>query len=124
MAERKYYTKDHQWIRIKDGSLYIGITSYGLKDIGKMVLIDLPSENEEVTEGDEIAFLEGAKGTVSLYAPCDGVVAEVNEDLLDRPELLNQKSDSTYIVAIASEDDFDKSELLTGDEYDAFIQET
>lgn len=124
MAEKKFYTREHQWVKFKDGNIYVGITSHGLKDIGKMILADLPSENEEVTEGDEIAYLEGSKGTVSLYAPYDGTIVEVNEDLLDRAELLNNHTEGTFIVALYNEDGFDKSELLTADEYDAYLQES
>lgn len=123
MAEKKLYTREHQWVKFKDGNIYVGITAHGLKDIGKMILVDLPSENEEVTEGDEIAYLEGSKGTVSIYAPFDGTIVEVNEDLLDRPELLNKESDNTFIVALYNEGGFDKPELLTGGEYDAYLKE-
>jgi len=120
-SEKKYYTKDHDWIRLKDGKAYIGKTEFGLRNIGDMILIDLPSENEEVTEGDEIAYLEGAKGTISVCAPFGGIIAEINEDLLDKPEHLNKKCESTFIVAIFSEDGYDTSECLNNDEYEDYM---
>jgi glycine cleavage system H protein len=121
-AGRKYYTREHLWIAVKDGNARIGITAFGIKDIGKLVLVDLTSENDEVSAGDEIAFLEGAKGTVSLYSPVDGVVAQVNEELLDRPELLNEQSGATYIADICSDEGFETSQWMNAREYDAYLQ--
>lgn len=119
---KKYYTKEHLWIRIKDGDATIGVTAFGLKDLGKLVLVDLPSENDEVSEGDEIAFLEGAKGTYGLYSPVDGVISRSNEELLDRPELLNDQSDTTFILAIYNDDGFDTGQWLSEKEYSAYIK--
>ncbi len=119
---KKYYTKEHLWIRIKDGDAHIGVTACGLKDIGKLVLVDLPSENDEVSEGDEIAYLEGAKGTFSLYSPADGVVSRINEELLDRPELLNDQSDTTFILSLYNDEGFDTGQWLNEKEYGAYIK--
>lgn len=119
--EKKFFTKEHEWIRIKEGKAYIGKTEFGMRDLGEMILIDLPSENEEVTQGDEIAYLEGAKSTVSICAPFDGIIAEINEALLDRPELLNRKCETTFILAIYNEAGYDTSECLNNDEYEDYM---
>jgi glycine cleavage system H protein len=120
-ADKRYFTKEHDWIKMKEGKAYIGKTEFGIKNLGNMILVDLPSENEDVMEGDEIAFLEGAKDTATIYAPFDGVVAEVNEDLLDRPEMLNKKCETTFILVIYNEDGYDTSSCMNNDEYEDYI---
>ncbi len=112
MAEDVYYTKDHDWIKIIDGYAYMGKAKQGLKDIGCMALTELPSVGTEVVSGDEIAFLEGAKGVSIIHSPFCGSIAKINEELLDRPEILNDNCEDTFIVAIYNKEGYDVKNLL------------
>ena len=120
-AENKYYTKEHQWISFIDGIAQIGVTPYGLKDMGNLILVELPSVNEEVSKEDEIAFLEGAKSTLSLQSPFDGIIVLINQELLDRPEILNDQAETTFIVAICNNEGYDPSGFLNSDAYAAYL---
>ncbi len=84
------YTKSDEWVLIKDNKAKIGISDYAQKMLKDIVGIDLPEVGDEFSKGDVIATLESVKATADVYAPFSGKIVEVNEKLLDEPELINK----------------------------------
>ncbi|MEM7008534.1 MAG: glycine cleavage system protein GcvH, partial [Thermodesulfobacteriota bacterium] len=86
-VEELKYTNDHEWAHEEADVLVIGITDYAQDSLGEIVYIELPSEGDEITKGDPFGAVESTKAVSDLYAPVSGDVVEVNEVLLDSPEL-------------------------------------
>ena len=84
------YTKEHEWVKLEDDLVVIGITDYAQDALGEIVYIELPSEGDEVTRGNPFGAVESTKSVSDLYAPVSGEVVEVNEALLDSPEAINE----------------------------------
>jgi len=82
------YTDSDEWVRVEDGVATIGITDYAQKKLRDIVSVELP-EKRAYRRGEVVAVVESIKATGEVYAPLDGEVVEVNERLLDEPELVN-----------------------------------
>lgn len=90
IPEHLSYTTEHEWILISDGKARLGITDYAQDALGDVVYAQLPREGDEVSEGEIFAELESTKSVGEVYAPFDGEVTAVNEELESQPELVNQ----------------------------------
>ncbi len=85
------YTEEHEWVRTgEDGTSRIGITDYAQDQLGDIVFVELPEVDDEVEAGAVIAEVESTKSVGEVYAPFGGTVTAVNDDVRDRPELVNQ----------------------------------
>ena len=80
----------HMWYREEDGIITIGINDEGLADITEITSVDLPPENESVSEDVAIGTIETDDGPLDIYSPVAGKVVEINSQLLDDPELIQE----------------------------------
>jgi glycine cleavage system H protein len=84
------YSKDHEWARLEDGRVRMGITDYAQDALGDVVFVQLPAVGTEVAAGASFSEVESTKSVSDIYAPVTGVVVEVNDELVDAPERLNE----------------------------------
>ena len=84
------YTADHEWARLEDGRVRIGITDYAQDALGDVVFVELPTPGTKVEAGQSFSEVESTKSVSDIYAPVAGVVAEVNTELADAPQRLNE----------------------------------
>jgi glycine cleavage system H protein len=98
MSELEYpadlrYTSDHEWVRVQgDGVVRVGITSYAQDALGDVVYVSLPAVGDTVSSGDACGEVESTKSVSDLYAPLEGEVTAVNDQLDSTPELVNSDS--------------------------------
>ncbi len=83
------YTRDHLWVKVEDGRARIGLTDYGQDVLKDVVGVELPEPGRRVGVGEVVASIEGLKTTTEVYTPLSGVIASVNERLVNEPELIN-----------------------------------
>jgi glycine cleavage system H protein len=83
------YTEEHEWVRLEGDTIVVGITHYAQDQLGDVVYVDLPATGAEVEAGQVFGEVESTKSVSDLYAPVSGTIAERNEALEDRPELIN-----------------------------------
>jgi len=83
------YTRTHEWIKIEGDVATVGITEYAQSELGDIVYVDLPSPGRAVQAGQTFGSIESVKTVSDLYAPVSGEIAEVNQDLEGKPELVN-----------------------------------
>lgn len=83
------YSADHEWARLEDGKVRIGITDYAQDALGDVVFVQLPEVGSTVALGVSFAEVESTKSVSDIYAPVAGTVVEVNADLADTPQRLN-----------------------------------
>jgi glycine cleavage system H protein len=84
------YTKEHEWLRIADGTAVVGITEYAQSELGDIVFIEFPEKGKTFSQNDSIGTIEAVKTVADLYAPVSGEVVEINEELTENPSLVNQ----------------------------------
>ena len=84
------YTADHEWARLEDGKVRIGITDYAQDALGDVVFVELPAPGTAVDAGGSFSEVESTKSVSDIYAPVAGTVVEVNGDLGDAPQKLNE----------------------------------
>ncbi len=84
------YSKDHEWARLEDGRVRMGITDYAQDALGDVVYVQLPTVGTEVAAGASFSEVESTKSVSDIYAPVGGRVVDVNDELVDAPERLNE----------------------------------
>ena len=119
-AELKY-SKSHEWVKMDGDVAVIGISDFAQDALGDVVFINLPAEGDSVTAGESFGDVESVKAVSDLVSPVTGVVLEVNEELLDHPELLNSDPYGAWLVEV--EGITDKEDLLDAAAYAALCAE-
>lgn len=115
------YSKDHEWVKKEDDLFVIGISDFAQDALGDLVFVNLPEVGDAVTAGEAFGDVESVKAVSDLLSPVSGTVAEINEALLDAPELLNNDPYGAWIIKVA--DVTATEELLDAAAYEAFIAE-
>jgi glycine cleavage system H protein len=118
------YTKQHEWIDLKDGVGTIGITDYAQQELGDVVFVELPKAGAKVEAGKSFGTVESVKAVSEIYAPVSGEVVEANSALEATPEKLNtDPHDSAWLIRIKVADKAEVSSLMDTQAYQAFIAE-
>jgi glycine cleavage system H protein len=113
-----YYTSDHEWLAIDENIATVGITDHAQQALGEIVFVDLPEVGQNCEKGETIAVVESVKAASDVYAPINGEVVEVNNDLDDSPETVNDNAESDgWFMKIRIDDTFDASEYMSHDDY-------
>ncbi|MCF4140435.1 glycine cleavage system protein GcvH [Streptomyces sp. NPDC101213] len=115
------YSKEHEWLSgAEDGVSTVGITEHAANALGDVVFVQLPEVGATVTAGESCGELESTKSVSELYAPVTGEIAEVNQDVVDDPSLVNSAPfEGGWLFKVRVTDE--PAELLSADEYTAFI---
>jgi glycine cleavage system H protein len=118
------YTKSHEWLRVEDdGLVTVGISDHAQELLGDLVFVELPEVGTEFVAGDECCVVESVKAASDVYMPISGEIVEVNEALVDEPEIINSSPyDSGWLFKVQpSAEEID--ELMDADAYQAEIEE-
>ncbi len=118
------YTESHEWLRVgDDGLITIGISDHAQALLGDLVFVELPEPGTEFVAGDECCVVESVKAASDVYMPISGEVVEVNESLVDEPEMINSSPyDNGWLFKVKpSANELD--ELMDADAYLAEIEE-
>ena len=83
------YTADHEWVAVDGDIATVGITAYAAEKLGDVVYVDLPKVGSTVTGGTVVGEIESTKSVGELFAPLAGEVVEVNQSVIDQPDLVN-----------------------------------
>lgn len=120
----RLYTKDHEWVLIeKDKRARVGITDYAQKSLHDIVYVEMPKIGSIVRQMEPLGTVESIKAVSEVFAPLSGKIIEVNEKLVNAPELVNESPyDEGWMVVIEpSALDEEIKNLLTPEEYGKFI---
>ncbi|MCT1386282.1 glycine cleavage system protein GcvH [Brachybacterium sp. p3-SID1565] len=117
MSDDLRYSKDHEWVRLdEDGLAVVGVTDYAAGQLGDVVYVDLPEVDDEISAGTVMGEIESTKSVSDLYSPIDGSVVEVNQEVVDAPELVNSSPfDEGWLIKVRTGDL--PEDLLTAEEY-------
>ncbi|HID93801.1 MAG TPA: glycine cleavage system protein GcvH [bacterium (Candidatus Stahlbacteria)] len=119
------YAKTHEWIRIEGETATIGITDYAQSELSDIVAVELPKVGKVAKKDKSIATIEAVKAVSDVYSPVSGEVIEVNEKLVNSPELINKEPyGEGWILKIKVKDPKELDTLLTADDYERLIKES
>jgi glycine cleavage system H protein len=117
LKDRKY-TKTDEWAKLEGDIAIVGITDYAQKKLRDIVGVELPDVGRKVKAGEAVASIESVKAAADVYAPLSGEIVEVNERLLDEPELLNRDPyGEGWMFKVKVEDPSEYEKLLTPEQY-------
>ncbi|HIS29772.1 MAG TPA: glycine cleavage system protein GcvH [Candidatus Avamphibacillus intestinigallinarum] len=124
LPENLLYSEEHEWIeKLDDNKVRIGITEFAQDELGDIVFVELPEEDDEVEVGESFGSVESVKTVSELYSPVTGTVLEVNEDLDDEPEAVNESPyEKAWMVVVELSDASELDNLLSAADYKAFIE--
>ncbi|MGV6841505.1 glycine cleavage system protein GcvH [Bacillus velezensis] len=118
------YSKEHEWVKVEDGKARIGITYFAQAELGDIVFVELPEVGAEIKADEPFGSVESVKTVSELYAPINGTVTEVNEDLDDSPEFVNESPyEKAWMIVVEPADAEEIENLMTSEQYDEMTQE-
>ena len=115
------YMKSHEWVVIDGDTATVGISDFAQSELGDLVFVNLPEPGDEVTAGETFADVESVKAVSDIYSPVSGVIAEINEELLDAPELINENANDAWFIKVENVTE-QADDLMAPEEYEAFCE--
>ena len=117
IIEGLLYSESHEWVKVEDGLAVIGVSDYAQAEMGDITYVDLPSEGDEVSAGEEFGALESVKASSKLYSPVSGTVEAVNEELESAPEKVNEDAYAAWIIKVRMSDESELESLMDSAAY-------
>ncbi len=123
IPEDLIYTEEHEWVRVTEENAIIGITDFAQSQLGDIIFLELPDVADKIIAGEPFGEIEAVKTVSELYAPVDGTVIEVNNNLEDFPEKVNKDCyGDGWIIKIKPENKIEKEDLLDHKQYSNIIE--
>jgi glycine cleavage system H protein len=123
--EDLFYTEEHEWVRVEDGGVTLGITRFAQDELGDIVFVELPDVGATFDAEDEIGTIESVKAVAEFFTPVAGEITAVNDALVERPELVNQDPHGDgWLVRLTTGGDPDVSGLMNAAEYQEFVSDS
>jgi glycine cleavage system H protein len=116
-----YYTKDDEWLRVEGDEATVGISDYAQNALSDIVYVDLPGVGETLNAGETFGVVESVKAAADLFAPVSGEVTAVNDDLPDKPELVNSDPyGAAWMIRLRLSDKSELDGLMDAAAYTAY----
>ncbi|PZO37679.1 MAG: glycine cleavage system protein GcvH [Pseudanabaena frigida] len=112
------YTNSHEYIRLEDDTVTVGITAFAIDQLGDIVFLDLPEVGTKVEKGQTFGTIESVKAVEDIYSPVTGTVVEANTALVDEPEnIANDPYGASWLLKVNIEDENELSDTMSSSEY-------
>ena len=123
LPKKLLYTEEHEWVNDKDDEVIIGITDFAQSQLGDIIFLELPDIGDKIIEGEPFGEVETVKTVSELYAPVNGTVIEVNNNLEDSPDRVNQDCyGEGWIIKIKPDEKINKENLLDYQDYTKLVE--
>jgi len=117
------YSREHEWVRVADDVCMLGITEFAQQELGEVVFVELPEVGQVFNANDELGTIESVKAVAEVYSPVAGEVVEINEAVVDDPEMLNDDPHGEgWLVKIRFSSADDLKALMTAEQYEEYIK--
>lgn len=118
------YSEEHEWVKTEGDKVRIGITDFAQSELGDIVFVELPEVGDEIKADEPFGSVESVKTVSELYAPINGKVVEVNEDLEDSPEFVNESPyEKAWMIVVEPSEASEIESLMTAEQYEDMIKE-
>ena len=117
IIEGLLYSDSHEWVKVDGDIAVIGVSDFAQAEMGDITYVDMPEVDDEVTKGEDFGALESVKASSELYSPVSGEIVAVNEELEDKPELINEDPYGAWIIKVEMSDKGELGSLLSAAAY-------
>lgn len=120
------FSKEHEWLVLNEGGIAtMGISDFAQRQLGDIVSVELPKVGSAFSQMQPMAIIDSVKASSDIYSAVGGEVIQVNEKLIEKPELVNQSPyNSGWIVKIKLSNTQEFEQLMTKEEYAEFVGES
>ena len=115
-----FYSNDHEWVKVEGDKAYVGISDFAQHALGDIVFVELPDIDAEFTSGDAFGVVESVKAASDMNIPLSGKVLEVNETIVDSPELVNEDSYENWMIVIEISNKEELNDLMNEEQYNEY----
>ena len=117
------YSREHEWVRVEEDICVLGITEFAQQELGEVVFVELPEVGQVFNAQDELGTIESVKAVAEIYSPVAGEVTEVNEAVVEDPEMLNDDPQGEgWLVKIRFSSADDLKALMSAEKYEEFVK--
>ena len=117
------YTQDHEWVKVEGDLAVLGITEFAQQELGEVVFVELPQVGEVFDSRDEIGSIESVKAVAEVYTPVAGEVVEVNQAVVDDPDVLNEDPHGEgWLIKVRYSSAGDLEGLMNAEQYAAYTE--
>ena len=118
IPENLLYTQEHEWVRVEDNKVVVGITQFAQEQLGDIVFVELPEVGTLIEQESPFGVVESVKTVSDLYAPLSGTVTASNKGLEAHPEQVNNEPYGTgWIIEVEVSDEKELEKLMSPDDY-------
>jgi glycine cleavage system H protein len=118
-----YFTKEHEWVKVKEGIGAVGISEHAAHELGDITFVELPKMGAVAKQFGVLGSIESVKAASDIFAPVSGKVIKVNEALETAPEIVNESAeDAGWMAWIEIADEAELKNLMTQDQYNDYLK--
>jgi glycine cleavage system H protein len=118
-----YFTKEHEWVKVKEGIGAVGISEHAAHELGDITFVELPKMGAAVKQFEVLGSIESVKAASDIFAPVSGKVIKVNEALEAAPEIVNESAeDAGWMAWVEIADESELKNLMTQAQYDDYLK--
>ena len=118
----KYYSEDHEWVKLIGDEAVIGISEYAAETLGEVTYVELPGEEDDFIIGDTLGVVESDDASVDIYAPISGTVIAINDALEDEPGLISDSPEEKgWLCRLADIDSSELDDMMNEDAYLKYV---
>jgi len=122
VPDDRKYTQEHEWVLVEGEIGIVGVTDFAAGELGDVVFVELPETGAEFSQGDTVGTIESVKAVADLFLPVSGEIVEVNEAVVEGPELLNKDPlDDGWLLKVHLADPSELDQLLDAGAYNKLI---
>lgn len=122
VPDDRKYTQEHEWVQVDGDVGTVGVTEFAAGELGDVVFVELPEPGNEFSQGETVGTIESVKAVADLYLPVSGEVVEINEAVVDSPELLNSAPmDDGWLVKVRFGDPAEVDALMDAAAYNELL---
>ena len=117
IAEGLLYSESHEWVRVDGNVAIIGVSDFAQAEMGDITYVEMPDVDDEVSAGEDFGALESVKTSSELISPVSGCVVARNDELEDKPELINEDAYEAWIIKVEMSDKGELDKLMNAATY-------
>lgn len=115
------YSKTHEWVKVEGGVATVGVSDFAQESLGSVVYVE-GFLDIIVNKDEECGAIESVKAASDIMAPVSGRVIEVNEEVLNSPELINADPYANWILKIEMSNPTELDELVKPEDYEGLCK--
>ena len=117
------YSKTHEYVRVTENNVaYIGISDYAQSELGEIVFVDF-NVYPTLNPNTEFGSIEAVKAVSELYSPVSCIVLELNENVNDRPEIVNKDAEGAgWLLKVDLVNPAELDNLMDEEQYKNFCK--